>query len=206
MRGLTITLPRTCAALLLLAGLAAPGAALASDANVAALGPGYTSFDAPLGAPSELRIALVGKVNPRCRMADAPVPAPLNLNGGGETQTSFTLDCNAPFRMRVQSDHGGMQAESIREGIAQVVPYDVAFTVGTDQGTRPLGWCSAEQLADTARAHCPFGKGGGWSSDHAVAINKSGTLGLRWSDPQQAAQPALGRYRDTIVIVLSVNS
>ena len=206
MRGLTITLPRTCAALLLLAGLAAPGAALAGDANVAAFGAGYSAHDAPLGAPSELRIDLVGTVTPRCRMANAPVPAPLNLNGGGETQTSFTLDCNAPFRMRVHSDHGGMLAETQREGIAQVVPYDVAFTVGTDQGARPLGWCTAEQLVDVARAHCPFGFGSGWSSDHAVAINETGTLGLRWSNPQEAAEPALGRYRDTIVIELSVNS
>lgn len=207
MRGPASTLlPRTCAALLLLAVLAAPGAARAGDADVTAYGPGYTAFDAPLGAPSELTIELLGTVTPRCRMASAPVPAPLDLNAGGENRSSFTLDCNAPFRMRVRSEQGGLHAETAREGIAQTVAYDIGLTVGTDQGQRQLGWCSAADLGEGASAQCPFGQGGGWSSDAAVAIGEAGTMALRWANPADAARPALGKYRDTIVIELAVRS
>ena len=38
------------------------------------------------------------------------------------------------------------------------------------------------------------------------AIDETGTMALRWANPAAAAEPALGKYRDTIVIELAVRS
>jgi hypothetical protein len=193
--------------LLLLGGVGGASSASAAELGVAALGSGYTASDAPLGAPSELAIDLRGEVPARCRMASPPVLAQrLDFNRGGEVQAHFGLDCNAPFRLRVRSGEGAFVADQKREGIAERIAYDLSVDVDTDEGLSALGWCRADQLTDRETGGCAFGSGDGWSSGDATAIEKAGTMRLRWNGPREGDEAVLGRYRDTIVVELAVRA
>lgn len=203
----TTFMHRALAALVLLCGTGVAAVAHAGEVNPVALGPGYTAHDAQIGDPAELRIDLRGEVGARCRMASPPVLAnKLDFNRSGNSQARFGLDCNSPFNLRVHSRTGGFAAEDVRQGVAQLIPYEVAIAIETDAGLRSLGWCDAGQLTEAQAGTCAFGGGEGWSSGDATAINRSGTLSLRWSGPTEASDPALGQYRDTIVVELSVRS
>ena len=202
---LTTSPYRACALLLLLGGIGgATGASAAGPES--GLGSGYTANDAPLGAPTELRIEVRGEVAPRCRMASPPTLAERpDLTRAGEIRAQFGLDCNTPFNLRVRSGEGGLSAERPSEGIARVIPYEIAVAVDTDSGLSTLGWCGADQLAEPG-GNCAFGSGEGWSSGDATAINRTGTMHLRWAAPRAAGGLPPGRYRDTIVIELAVRS
>ena len=207
MRRLTNILYRACALLLLLGGMGGATAASAAELDAAALGSGYTAGDAPLGAPTELRIELSGTVSPRCRMTSAPALAERpDLTRQGEMQAQFGLDCNTPFLLRVRSGEGGFAAQDPREGVTRVVPYEIAVAVETDSGANALGWCGADQLSGPQGGSCAFGSGEGWSSGEATAINRTGTMRLRWAAPSGADALPLGRYRDTIVVELAVRA
>lgn len=191
----------------LIGGVGCAAAASAGEMSVAALGAGYTAHDAPLGLATELRIDLRGEVAARCRMAAAPMLGQqLDFNRQGQAQASFGLDCNAPFQLRVRSGEGGFAAETSLQGIASHIPYELSIDVDTDAGHQALGWCGADQLSDQQLGSCVFGTGAGWSSGDATAIDRTGTMKLRWNGPGEAEAPALGRYRDTIVVELSVRS
>ncbi|WP_077146973.1 hypothetical protein [Sphingopyxis sp. KK2] len=203
----TLLFQRASALLILLGGIGGAASASAGEMSVAALGAGYTAYDAPLGLSTELRIDLRGEVAARCRMAAPPMLAQqLDFNRDGQAQANFGLDCNAPFQLRVRSGEGSFAAESAREGIASHIPYEVSIDVDTDAGRNALGWCRADQLSDQASGGCVFGTGSGWSSGDATAIDRTGTMKLRWSGRGEAEAPALGRYRDTIVVELTVRS
>lgn len=207
MSRLTNTLYRASALLLLLGGIGGAGVASAAEPDAGALGSGYTANDAPLGASTDLRIELSGTVTPRCRMTSKPALAERpDLTRQGEMQAQFGLDCNTPFLLRVRSGEGGFAAADPREGVTRVVPYEIAVAVETDSGANALGWCGADQLAQPQGASCAFGGGEGWSSGDATAINRTGTMRLRWAAPAQADALPLGRYRDTIIVELAVRS
>lgn len=195
-------------ALLLLCGWV--GSAVAAPPTVrdiSALGAGYTAHDAPLGAPTDLRIDLRGQVTPRCKLASPPVLAQkLDFNRSGDAEARFGLDCNTPFNLRVRSGEGGFASQDIREGVAHSIPYELSVDLETDGGLNALGWCRSDQLVEGAGGACAFGTGEGWSSGDDVAIDRMGTMRLRWTAPGVGEEPVLGRYRDTIVIDLAVRS
>jgi hypothetical protein len=207
MSRLTTILYRACALLLPLGGIGGATAASAAGSDAAALGSGYTASDAPLGAPTELRIDLSGTVSPRCRMTSAPTLAGQpDLTREGEMRAQFGIDCNAPFNLRVRSGEGGFAAETPREGVTRLVPYEIAVAVDTDSGTSALGWCGTDQMSKEQGGSCAFASGEGWSSGDATAINRTGTMQLRWAAPRGADTLPFGRYRDTIVVELAVRS
>ncbi len=207
MRRSTLFLQRASAVLFLLGGIGGASAATAGEISIAALGAGYTAHDAPLGLATELRIDLRGEVAARCRMSAPPMLAQqLDFNHQGQAQANFGLDCNAPFQLRVRSGEGSFAADETREGIASHIPYELSVDVDTDAGRHALGWCGADQLSDQSSGGCVFGAGAGWSSGDATAIGRTGTMKLRWEGPGEAKAPALGRYRDTIIVELSVRS
>lgn len=203
---LTTVLYRASALLLLLGGIGSAATASAAEPDAAALGTGYTASDAPLGAPTELRIQLSGTIAPRCRMTSAPaLSGQPDLTREGEMRAQFGLDCNTPFRLRVRSGQGGFSAQDPREGNARLIPYEMAVAVNTDSGANELGWCRADQLADQGGS-CAFGSREGWSSGEATAINRTGAVQLRWAAPTSTGALPLGRYRDTIVVELTVRA
>lgn len=207
MRRSTLILQRASALLILLSGIGGVSAAAAGEVSVAALGAGYTAHDAPLGLATELRIDLRGEVSARCRMSAPPMLAQqLDFNHQGQAQANFGLDCNAPFQLRVRSGEGSFAADEAREGIASHIPYELSVDLDTDAGRHALGWCRADQLSDQSSGGCVFGTGVGWSSGDATAIDRTGTMKLRWDGPAEAEAPPLGRYRDTIIVELSVRS
>jgi hypothetical protein len=207
MRRLANFLYRASALLLLLGGIGGAGVASAAEPDAGGLGSGYTADDAPLGVPTELRIELSGTVSARCRLTSAPTPAERpDLTRQGEIQAQFGLDCNTPFTLRVRSGQGGFAVERAGEGTRTVVPYELAVAVGTDVGENALGWCGADQLAQPNGGSCAFGSGEGWSSGDATAINRTGTMRLRWRPPAAPNALPAGRYRDTIIVELAVRS
>lgn len=189
--------------------LAGAGMASAETPNAASLGGGYSATDAPLGAPTELRIDLTGHVAARCDLVAPPVLSnDLNLSKAGRTEASFSIDCNAPFTLRVRSSAGGFANETATPGIATLAPYELSIAVRTDDGVRELDWCDADALTDDAVGGCeyaPNAASGGWSSGDATAIDKTGSVRLRWNDQSEGA-PLLGQYRDNIIIQLEVRS
>ena len=86
-----------------------------------------------------------------------------------------------------------------------MVPYEIAVAIDTDAGTNALGWCGADQLTEQGGS-CAFGSGEGWSSGDATAINRTGTMQLRWNRPGETDTLPQGRYRDTIIVELAVRS
>lgn len=208
MRLVSIILQRAAALLLLLGGTGGAAAAWAGEVGTAALGAGYSEADVLLGAPTELRITLKGEIAARCRMASPPalVAGQLDFNRSGDATAKFGLDCNAPFEMRVKSSAGAFVAEQGIGSVARQIPYQLSVDVDTDSGRSALGWCESFQLSDHHGSGCAFGAGGGWSSGGATAINRSGTMNLRWEVAGESDTPAPGYYRDTIVVELAVRA
>jgi hypothetical protein len=195
------------AATTLLAGAGAVSAESLSDPTL--VGAGFSSLDAPLGAPTELRIELKGTVAPRCDLTSPPaLGETLAVSQSGTTEAGFEIDCNTPFRLRVRSAHGGFANDHSTPGIQSLATYELGVSVRTDDGLQDLGWCEAAALTESMPSDCsyaPASRGGGWSSGDATAINQSGTVRLRW-DNRESETPLLGVYRDTIVIELEVRS
>lgn len=193
------------------AGAILLGASVAHAETISggAAGAGYTALDAPLGAPTELRIDLRGQVAARCEVTAPPSGfGRLVLGRAGEAQGAFGIDCNAPFNLRVRSERGAFVAEEPAPGTVAAVPYRVSVAVGTDAGRQDLGWCDAAALTDASGQACAWGAASptrGWSSGGHTAIGQTGALRLRWDEPRDDGAP-LGRYNDIIVIQLEVRS
>lgn len=187
--------------------LASPAVCMAEPG--ADIGPGYSAADAPLGASTELRIDLKGRVPARCELTSPPIiRGQLPIHRAGESETGFAIDCNTPFLLRVRSESGGMASIEPTPGITTLMPYELAVALGTDSGRRELGWCRSDALAGAAADGCDFsasGAGRGWSSEDATAIKQTGTVRLRWREAP-ASSPLLGSYRDTITIELELRS
>jgi hypothetical protein len=188
-----------------LIAVAAPALASASD-----FGPGYTASDAPLGAPTELRIDLKGRVAARCDLTTPPaISGVLPVHRAGKAEAGFKVDCNTPFILRVRSAEGGFASVGAAlPGIETLAPYEVSVVLRTDDGLQDLGWCNAADLTEAAVGDCDYAPGSatrGWSSGDATAIDQTGTVRLRW-DEKTTGAPLLGDYRDTIVIELEVRS
>lgn len=207
-------MPRTLASLIgafsATTVLAGAGVAFAEPAaHVGAVGAGYTSLDAPLGAPSELRIDLKGRVEARCDLVAPPVlGGVLSVQRAGQAEAGFKIDCNTPFILRVRSAEGGFASINPTPGIEPLAPYELSVAVNTDEGLQDLGWCAAAALTAEVQSGCgyaPGAAGRGWSSGDATAINQTGSVRLRWNETTNGA-PLLGDYRDTIVIELEVRS
>ena len=184
------------------------GTAAASE-PLAALGAGYSSMDAPLGAPTELQVELRGQVAARCDLTAPPaLGGHLNFGRSGRVQSAFAIDCNTPFVMRVRSRHGAFVSAEPAPGAAARTPYEIHVEVGTDAGRQNLGWCESASLGDEGAGSCAYASravGGGWSAGDATAIEQSGSIQMRWDEPEADA-PRLGSYSDVIIIELEVRA
>ncbi|MBI1405007.1 MAG: hypothetical protein GC145_02650 [Caulobacter sp.] len=190
----------------LLAWSGAASAETIAAGDLAAMGSGYSSADAPLGQPVELAIDLKGRIPARCEVTSPPAGlSSMSLLRPGSDASAFGIDCNAPFILRVRSASGGFAALDPGPGGALLKPYDLSVSLGTDAGRRNLGWCSSATLTDSAAAGCDFAPSAGWSSGEATAIRQTGALRVRWTGSANEA-PLVGDYRDTIVIELEVRS
>jgi hypothetical protein len=188
------------AAAALIVAASAASAQSVDSAGTSAVGLGYSAADAPLGK---------GQVRARCDMA-RPVGEMANLpiDRAGQTQTTFAVDCNTPFVLRVRSHSGGLENRVAPMGIEPLLPYEISVAVGTDQGRHDLGWCQASALTETPDRACVFAPGapgGGWASGSAIAIDQPGALRMRWRR-NESDRPLLGGYRDVIVIEVEARS
>jgi hypothetical protein len=165
-----------------------------------------------IGAPTVLKLALVGRIRSHCGFTTMP-PQSANLNDlaeGGSLELDFKLDCNEGFAVGVASANGGLKHVSSSDGgdahihgFATAIDYDVALAYQTDQGT-VSGRCAASSLAAVAPT-CDFysanGSCRGLSSGDGIAKDAPGSLTLHWSPPAHARLVA-GNYKDTITITV----
>jgi hypothetical protein len=173
---------------------------MAAFASAAARG------DAPalsVGAPTVLQLDLVGTVPSHCGFKTPPEERAAlgDLATAGQYSTSFSLDCNATFAIRVASAHGGLAhvGAAAATGFATSLDYNIAISIGTDLGTVG-GECAASALA----GGCVLSGGQGLSSGNGVAIGTEGQLTLRWNAPQQRLVG--GDYQDSIVITVEART
>jgi hypothetical protein len=176
---------------------------------IAALLPRAAMADDPpdsTGAPTSLRLDLVGSVPSHCGFKTAPPQSAVlgDLARTGDYTLSFKLDCNATFAIRVGSLHGGFAhvgAVAPPEGFAASLDYNVALSVGTDLGSVG-GQCAASALAgDSCALAGPQGRG--LSSGNGVAIGADGQLTLHWTPQQKLVG---GNYQDSIVITVEART
>lgn len=127
---------------------------------------------------------------------------------------SFALDCNTPFRIGVNSANGAMRMTGApanndrraEDGFAVEKSYRVALSVDTDDGLLDGGTCRSRDLTSN-EGDCPFygdRPGRGLSSREATAINRTGTLTVRWDaeDQEEGARHAAGLFQDTLTVVV----
>jgi len=165
-----------------------------------------TAADAPpdmLGAPVSLTLDLTGKVPSRCGFVTAPATSANlgDLTVAGNIALPFKLDCNAPYAIKVRSDHGALA----RVGQAPAgspfpitLDYVVGLTVATDLA--PVsGQCAVSTLSSQA---CSWSAG--LSSGDGVSIGTNGSLTVSWTAPAQTR--LAGQYQDQITLTVEVRA
>jgi len=164
------------------------------------------------GAPDALTLDLRGHVASHCGF-QTPPPKSVDfgdLTVAGSASAAFTLNCNAPFRLRISSANGAMALQNPPQaapvGFDQSDPYQLAVSFATDLGAVSSGACDSSDLK-TSSGRCPCygaGPGQGLSSGDGVSIGKDGAVSLSWSAPR--TKLVAGAYADTITIVVEVRS
>jgi hypothetical protein len=156
-----------------------------------------------LGAPVSLNLELTGRVLPRCGFASAPTQSATlgDLGTAGSLALSFTLDCNAPFAMKVSSAHGALShVGPVNASATFVTALDYTVDLSVDTDLAPVGGqCAASALASST---CAIGAG--LSSGDGVAIGTGGSLTLGWAQP--GTRPVAGSYQDSLVVTVEVRS
>jgi len=157
-------------------------------------------------------LTIKGTVTPSCGITGPGGTVNLgNVSAAGSHQFTMTVNCNAPFAYAAVSANGALVstgAPSVVTGsFNQSLPYTLTTDFTTDGADFGHSNVPSSALTDANAAPCLaatydaagcatyFGDSG-----TTVAINKSATLTVRWSNP---ANPLLaGSYTDTITITV----
>ena len=155
------------------------------------------------GAPVSLSLDLTGSVPSRCGFLKAPDSSASlgDLENAGSVALGFTMDCNAPFDIKLRSGNGALShvgQQPAPNPFLASLDYTVGLSVATDLA--PVGdACAASALGSQA---CSFGDG--LSSHDGVSIGTDGSLTLSWTPPAQ--KMLAGSYQDQITITVEVRA
>ena len=176
-------------------------------------------------------VEVTADIAPRCDVeAQGPRSATdLRIDWATRVQFDFRLDCNAPFRIGLATQNGGLRhaaAGSVAagnganvgaldaDGFATILPYDVALRFDTDQaGWVDAGSCASAALISSAGGCRFYGRAAGEGLSpgaRVTAIARTGTLAISWAgdggdDPSgnpARARLAAGDYADIITLVV----
>jgi hypothetical protein len=100
-----------------------------------------------------LTINVTASVSPSCSFSSQNMPSGTYSVGDVEAAYSldvgFSLRCNAPSRVGIVSDHGGLQAPGLLApppGYARLAPYQITLRLVGDGGTSAQATCQSPNL------------------------------------------------------------
>ncbi|MCU0881099.1 MAG: hypothetical protein MUF14_00340 [Hyphomonadaceae bacterium] len=172
------------------------------------------------GRPQTLDFEVTGLVATSCAATSGDIGAQITqaLAGarpGDTRQVGFSLDCNKPFRVRVQSANGGLtlagmsaqdRAAAVRDGLQPVLDYavgiDLPYRALTGADDRLVSVCqsaAALVLNAPATAECALGGPDGVVVP-GLSLDQPGSFQINLAMPDRPL--VAGRLSDTIVIVI----
>lgn len=175
------------AAALLLAVCAASGAAAESLSGLPELN---------IAASNRLDMKLVGHIKDRCIVGGGGNFNFGELRGGEGIETSFSLDCNVPFDIKIRSASGGLAHATMPQGqgpFAGLLAYDLQLTIPTLRPAPDVinGQYTSRELTNTRTLSSGDGIGAG-----------GGTLSLQMHNPDGAGLLA-GAYSETLFLTVT---
>ncbi|MFJ6025707.1 hypothetical protein ACIQC9_14030 [Brevundimonas sp. NPDC092305] len=164
-----------------------------------------SALERPLPTPNDrtdITYEVTGVISPRCAIDQESHQASfgqiLDQQTGGnvarQIDLSFSIDCNSPFQLRMESQNGGLSTDM--QGAAvfrRLIPYQAALTV---DGRRRGLECTSTQMAASGRDGCNVK----FTAERG-ARNAAGALQL--SLDASPAPLLAGRYQDRIVVQIS---
>ncbi len=179
-----------------------------------------TAFAQVSAGPQRLDYEVKGFVVPTCLATTGDIGAQITqaLSGarpGDMRQVEFSLDCNQPFRVRVQSRNGGLsvagmtapdKAAAVRDGLQPVLNYGVGLNMpyrslaGSDE--RLISKCdtaAALKLDAPATDTCAMGGQNGVVVP-GLSLHQPNVFEISLATPDRPL--VAGRLSDTIVIII----
>ena len=157
-------------------------------------------------------LTIKGTVTPSCGITGPGGTVNLgDVSAAGSQQFTMTVNCNAPFAYAAVSTNGALVSTSTPSVVAGSFDHSLPYTLTTDFTTDGADFghsnVPSSALTDANAAPClavtydAVGCAAYFAdSGTTIAINKSATLTVRWSNP---ANPLLaGSYTDTITITV----
>ena len=119
-----------------------------------------------------------------------------SVSQSGSIDHRVGASCNAPFEMKIRSEHGALALDSDEKarGFRTEIPYTLNASLPLDNGEIvTISDCSSQQLLNDATCS-------GASSEGATAIDQHLDMSISWVRGQK---PLLaGRYKDTLRVTL----
>jgi len=167
-----------------------------------------------LASPDETVEVVVSAVIPeRCGLgAPARAESPmLDLESAQALDFVLPVECNAPFAVAVQGEHGrllNITSSPDDSGYAFDKAYGVRLTLRTDQGLVRSDRCVSSDIV--IGGTCDFAgdrPGQGLDSGGGVAVPGEVTLSIDWPDQSsQERRLAAGEYRETITLTVGART
>ena len=149
-----------------------------------------------------LELNVGGYVEQRCSITSLPNDV-VSFSPGEVSSFSFDVDCNAPFSLSLQSNHGGLKqtsisADRVPSGLAAFTTYLIDLSLPlTGSAVSPLTLnCSSRELS-TGDGYC-----GSVSSGSNISINSRASVNLL---PSESQNLVAGHYEDTLIIEVSLH-
>lgn len=186
-----------------IAGLLLSACSLSSGAQVTAVVGGNPNH-------IDLSIPVTASVATRCGLAIGGTYTAPDINAGFTHDFDFTLQCNVPSRVAVESLHGGLLTPvSTPPGYSSLAPYQITLHLVGNAGVASVSAdCEARMLTAGASVPCSF-KGPASTSQGLLLdganSNVTGSY-LRVSAPVYAGVDKLVAspdYADTLTVTLS---
>lgn len=170
--------------------------------------------------PQSLDFEVTGLVPPACSVTTGDIGeqitrALVGAQPGERRQLNFGLDCNKPFRVRVQSANGGLmvagmsqadKAAALRDGLQPILDYAVGLDLpyrslqGSDERLTTVCATSILLQADAPMdPSCALGGQGGVLVP-GLSVNRPGVFMIDLATPERPL--VAGRLSDTIVITI----
>lgn len=145
---------------------------------------------------NSVTINYVGTISPTCELNFASLSFAVGAVAPDKTaDVSFSVNCNEPYEITLQSLNGGLLGPPIPtdKGFSNLIPYELDVSVA---GGPTSGACPSETLRSTSTDNCRV-----LSSGNDIAAGLAGQARLRLKPG--SADYVAGDYADTITISIA---